>query len=73
MSNLYRKFKSIFPDAPLLVGVVQAVAAGGCYVMMPDNSVVFARGTASIGNSVFVKGGAIEGLAPSLIAESIDI
>ena len=73
MSNLFTLLKQLLPDAPLLVGVVQAVEPGGCYVGLPGGSVIFVRGVGSFGQSVFVRDGMIEGLAPSLSVVEIEV
>lgn len=71
MSNLYRKFKALIPDAPLLVGTV--VATTPLRIELPDGAQIPARGEATIGERVFVRDGAIEGPAPTLPVELIEI
>jgi hypothetical protein len=73
MPNFYQMFKSLLPDAPLLVGVVLAVETGGCVVSLPDGGVVFGRGSATIGQSVFLRDGVIEGIAPNLTVVDIEV
>jgi hypothetical protein len=73
MPNFYRIFKDLVPEPPLLVGSVESVQSGGCYVDLPGGSRVFARGEATVGQQVFVRDGAIEGVAPSLPVEFIEI
>ncbi len=73
MSNLYRLFRKLIPDAPLLVGEVTDVRTGGCVVELPDGGTVFARGDASLTQKVFVRDGVIEGVAPSLAIETIEV
>lgn len=71
MSNLYRKFRELLPDAPLLVGEVLSLAP--VRVELPDGSVITARGEATVGQQVFVRDGAVEGQAPALAVELIEI
>ena len=71
MSNLYRKFKALIPDAPLLVGTV--VATTPLRVELPDGTQIPARGEATLGDRVFVRDGAVEGPAPTLPVEIIEI
>lgn len=71
MSNLYRKFRDLIPDAPLLVGDV--VATDPVRVELPDGSFIAARGEATLGAKVFVRDGVIEGAAPTLPVELIEI
>lgn len=73
MPNFYRIFKDLIPDPPLLVGTVAGVVTGGCFVDLPDGGTLFARGSATVGQRVFVRDGAIEGTAPSLPVTVIEI
>lgn len=73
MANLYRVFKDLIPDAPLLVGTVTAVLSGHCLITLPGGGQVTGRGTSSIGQKVFVRDGLIEGNAPNLTVEVIEI
>ncbi|MFZ6767755.1 hypothetical protein ACO0LM_11795 [Undibacterium sp. Di26W] len=61
------------PNTPLLVGTVVSVVTGGVYVQVPDGAQVFARGTGDVGTKVFVRDGVIEGVAPNLSIEVIDV
>lgn len=71
--NYYKLLKSILPDAPLLVGDVVAVSNGTATVELPDGSQVQARGEAVVTDRVFIRDGVIEGPAPSLTVELIDV
>jgi hypothetical protein len=73
MANLYSVFKALLPETPLLVGVVYSIQAGGCYVTLPSGGRVLAKGEATIGQTVFVKDGIIQGIAPSLAVVAITI
>lgn len=73
MSNLYRQFQRLFPAAPLQVGTVSAVVGGVATVTLPGGGTVQARGEATVGARVFARDGAIEGLAPALPVELIEI
>ncbi|NDP57993.1 MAG: hypothetical protein GZ090_01360 [Oxalobacteraceae bacterium] len=73
MANLYRIFKDLLPEAPLLVGTVMAVQTAGCEVELPTGGIVFARGTATVGQQVFVRDGVVEGVAPTLTVVEIEI
>lgn len=67
MANFYRLFKELVPEPPLLVGTVESVVAGGCYVDLPGGGGrVFARGVSTVSKRVFVRDGVIEGEAPQL-------
>lgn len=71
MSNLYRKFRELIPDAPLLVGTV--VATAPVRVELPDGNQIAARGEATVGQVVFVRDGVIEGTAPTLPVVLIEV
>ena len=73
MPNLLAEFKSLLPGAPLLAGEVLAIASGVATIELPDGATLTARGTATIGQRVFVRDGAIEGLAPALTTVMIEI
>ncbi|CAN5753311.1 hypothetical protein BH11PSE12_BH11PSE12_08200 [soil metagenome] len=73
MPNLYQQFKALLPEVPLLVGTVTSIQTGGCVITLPDGKTILARGSAVIGSNVFVKDGAIQGLAPNLTVQQIDI
>lgn len=66
MSNPYAKLLALLPSSPLQVGTVNATADGITTVQLPDGGTILARGTATIGQRVFVRAGAIEGEAPAL-------
>lgn len=73
MSNLYRKFISLIPSPPLMVGQVIAVGGGIVTVELPGGGVIKARGQATTGQNVFVRDGVIEGPAPDLPVVTIDL
>lgn len=73
MANLFRQFMDLLPDRALQVGEVLSVDAGVAVVELPGGGTVHARGAATVGQLVFVRDGAIEGQAPSLPIELIEI
>jgi len=73
MTNLYAIFKDLLPKTPLLVGVVVSSQVGGCTIQLPTGGFIFARGSAANGSSVFVRDNVIEGAAPALSVEIIDV
>lgn len=66
MSNLLSEFLSLFPSDPLLVGEVSSITNEVRTVTLPDGSTITAKGVAAVGQKVFIRGGAIAGIAPSL-------
>lgn len=66
MTNLYRQFLDLIPERPLQVGTVTSASASMATVELPGGGIIQARGQATAGQRVFVRDGAIEGIAPSL-------
>lgn len=72
--NLFAAFRRLVPGAPQLVGTVTGAATAGVYlVTLPGGSVIQARGVATVGDSVWIKGGLIEGPAPVLTVVTIEV
>ena len=71
--NLYKAFKSLLPNPPLQIGTVDSVSGGTATITMPDGGIAQARGSASVGQRVFLRDGVIEGIAPTLTIEGIDV
>lgn len=71
--NLYTRLKKLFPTAPLQIGEVTLVDGDVAQVTLPDGGVLMARGSATVGQNVYVRDGLIEGVAPSLPTLVIDI
>jgi hypothetical protein len=73
MRNLFKLFEALLPQTPLQVGDVTAVVGGVATVTLPGGGTIQARGDGQLGQRVFVRDGAIEGLAPSLEIELIEV
>jgi hypothetical protein len=71
--NPYKVLQGLLPRAPLQVGVVQAVAGGVATIELPGGGMAQARGEAAVGDRVFFRDGAIEGAAPALAVEIIEV
>lgn len=63
----------MLPDAPLQAGIVIEVGAGVALVVLPGGGLIRARGEVTVGETVFVRDDVIEGVAPALPMEIIDI
>ena len=75
-TNLYRALRDLLPEAPLQVAVVAAVntSEGTSTVTWPGGSTQRVRGTSvTVGASAFVRNGVIEGAAPELDFETIEV
>ena len=73
MHNVYEQFRQLLPVAPLQVGVVTEVGAGVVTVQLPGGGTARARGSAAVGDRVFVRDGVLEAVAPNLTLEIIEI
>ena len=73
MHNVYEQFLQLLPDAPLQIGVVTEVGAGVVTVQLPGGGVTRARGSAALGQKVFVRDAVLEAIAPNLALEIIEI
>ena len=73
MHNLYEQFRQLIPDPLLLAGTVVGVGSGVVTVALPGGGLIRARGNATVGHTVFVRDEVIEGIAPSLPLELLDI
>ena len=72
MSNLFKRFKALIPTYPLRVGDVIAYD-DGVATIQEQSGVANARGEATVGDRVFFRNGAIEGPAPDLTIEIIEV
>ncbi|MDF9393806.1 MULTISPECIES: hypothetical protein [Methylococcus] len=73
MHNLYEQFRQLIPDPPLQAGTVIETGSGVVTVQLPGGGRIKARGTAAIGQNVFVRDDIVEGIAPTLMLELIEI
>lgn len=73
--NLWRKFKELLPSDPLLAGAVASHNADGTSsITLPDGSLIRARGQGvAVGLMAFVRAGLVEGPAPTLPVEVIEV
>lgn len=73
MSNIYRTFLALLPPRPLQVGMVLAIADSVATIELPGGGRLQVRGAATVGQRVFIRDGVIEGSAPNLPLEVIDV
>jgi hypothetical protein len=73
MHNLYEQFRQLVPDPPLQAGTAIDVGSGVVTVALPGGGLIRARGNAAVGQKVFVRDDVVEGIAPSLTLEIIEI
>ena len=72
-TNPFVLLKKLLPDPPLQIGTVAAIDDGTATIMLPGGGTVQGRGSATVGQTVFVRNGVIEGPAPALPIELITI
>lgn len=73
-TNLYRQLRELLPEPALTVGTVAAVHADGTLtVTFPGGGQQRVRGNGTSGQSVFVRAGQVEGVAPSLPSVVIEV
>lgn len=75
-TNLYRALRELIPDAPLQVATVSSIdsGTGSSVITWPGGTQQTVRGTqVSIGSKAFVRDGVIEGAAPELTPETIEV
>jgi len=73
MRNLYEQFRQLIPEPPLQARTVIDVGSGVVAVALPGGGLIRARGNAAVGQKVFVRDDVVEGIAPSLTLEIIEI
>jgi hypothetical protein len=73
MFNPYKRLLALIPNPPLQVGEVLTYADGVATIQVPGGGTAQARGTATVGDRVFFRDGLIEGPAPDLPVEVIEI
>ena len=73
MHNLYQQFKKLLPDPPLQAGTVIKAVTGVVTVRLPGGGIVKARGSAEIGQNVFVRDGVVEAVSPNLTLEIFEV
>lgn len=73
MRNLFKRFQQLLPQAPLRVGRVVAYADGMAEIEESGGGRTLARGEAVVNDMVFFRDQVIEGPAPDLSVEVIEV
>lgn len=74
--SLWSRFQKLLPTEPLFVGTITQLGAGGIRtVTLPSGHMLIVRGGDGllVGARVFVRGGVIQGSAPVLADEELEI
>lgn len=72
-TNPFKLLRDLLPEAPLLVGNVTSVNNGVATLVVPGGGTDQARGDTTVGARVFYRDGVIEGGAPTLPIELIEV
>lgn len=73
MSNAFADLIAVLPQERRHVGQVIDVANGVATIELPGGGILRARGTAAVGNYVFVRGGSIESVTQAYAVVPIEI
>lgn len=73
MSNPYKRLLNLLPGRPTLTGEVVYFADGVATIELPGGGRDQARGEATVGQHVYFRDGAIEGPAPDLPEDQVEI
>ena len=73
MHHLYEQFRQLIADLPSRAGTVVGIGTGSVTIALPGGGLIHSRGSASVVQKVFVRDDVIEGSAPSLTLEIIEI
>lgn len=71
--NLYKRFLDLLPQRPRQIGTVTSVYAGVAQIELLGGATTTAVGDAAQGQQVFIRDGAIEGPAPNLPVDNIEV
>ena len=75
MRNLYRELQELLPQPKLQVGILESISQEIATIRLPSGETLSARGPKPeyLGQRVFVRNNVIEGLAPNLPTQIIEI
>lgn len=73
MRNPYKMLRDLLPEPPLQIGDVISVLNGVATISSPGGGLSTARGAATVGQRVFFRDSNIEGQAPALPVEIIEV
>lgn len=72
-SNPHKLLRDLLPQPPLMVGTVISILGGVSTIEVPGGGLAQARGLAEVDDRVFFRNDVIEGPAPNLPIEIIEI
>lgn len=71
--NLYKRFLDLLPKRPRQIGTVTSISNGTARITTLGGGVAMAVGEATVGQRVYFRDGAIEGPAPNLPVDNIEV
>ena len=71
--NPYRRLLGLLPKYPRMAGEVISSSGGKVVVELPGGGRLTALGEGTVGTNVFVRDGVVEGPAPALTIEVIEV
>lgn len=71
--NLFKRFQRLLPNPPLRVGRVVGYSDGVADIEEAGGGIARARGEATVNQMVFFRDNTIEGSAPELTVELIEV
>jgi hypothetical protein len=72
-TNPFVALRGLLAGPGLQVGEVTAGAGSSWQVQLPGGGLITARGTAAVGQKVFVRGGVIESQAPAMPVVMVEV
>jgi len=73
LRNPFARLQDLLGRPPRQAGTVASVSSGIAQITLPGGGSIAARGAATVGARVFVRDGVIEGPAPTLPVEIIEV
>lgn len=73
MTNIWKQFESLLPDTPKFFATIAAVETGRVRVETPSGGTLFALGTGTVGEKVWVQDGKVVGEAADLVHYDIEL
>lgn len=71
--NPYKRLLALIPGDSDDAGQVVAVTTDGVVIQLVDSATLHARGEATVGDHVYVRGGVILGPAPALAGVDLEV
>lgn len=69
----FRRLQDLVAGPPVEVGEVSAVSGGAATIVLEGGGTVHAKGAATVGQRVYVRGDVIEGPAPTLPVDFVEV